>query len=116
MNLPRNKGISHSETASKNDSSTLSSILSVEILGLEGNRVNCVLLGWTGLVLLCTAQNPARLVYWKCCACGFPQGTAEPLRHASNDSFGLHPVVFLNSRRNAAQAETTSWDYERKSF
>ena len=22
-----------------------------------------VLLGWTGLVLLCTAQNPARLVY-----------------------------------------------------
>ena len=22
-----------------------------------------MLLGWTGLVLLCTAQNPARLVY-----------------------------------------------------
>ena len=28
-----------------------------------GSRGNWVLLAWTGLVLLCTAQNPARLVY-----------------------------------------------------
>ena len=44
-----------------------------------------VLVGWTGLVLPTTAQIPARLVYGSC-ACGFPQGTAEPLRHASNNS------------------------------
>ena len=57
--------ISHSEMASKKDCSIYWFILSPEILGLEGNRVNWgwVLLGWTGLVLLCTAQNPARLVY-----------------------------------------------------
>ena len=28
-----------------------------------GGTGGWVLLGWTGLVLLCTAQNPARLVY-----------------------------------------------------
>ena len=31
-------------------------------MGSRGNW-GWVLLGWTGLVLLCTAQNPARLVY-----------------------------------------------------
>ena len=40
-------------------------------------------LGTTGLVLPGTTQNPARLVY-SAAAGGFPQGTAEPLRHASN--------------------------------
>ena len=32
-------------------------------LGLGAGAGVWVLLGWTGLVLLCTAQNPARLVY-----------------------------------------------------
>ena len=32
-------------------------------LGAGAGGWGWVLLGWTGLVLLCTAQNPARLVY-----------------------------------------------------
>ena len=40
MNLPRDTGISHSEMASKKDCSIYWFILSPEILGLEGNRVN----------------------------------------------------------------------------
>ena len=43
MNLPRDTGISHSEMASKKDCSIYWFILSPEILGLKGNRVNW---GW----------------------------------------------------------------------
>ena len=42
MNLPRDTGISHTEMASKKDWL----ILSPEICGLEGNRVNWVILGF----------------------------------------------------------------------